>query len=164
MLKGVEKVKFDTKTIAINALIACMYAVFTLAIAPLAYLEIQFRLSEIIVFLAFYNKKFITGLVVGCFLANIPSTLGWYDMVFGTFSTLIVCMMMYKISNKYVAAIIGAIITGVIIGYELSLAFGIPFFINAIYVALGEGAVLLIGAYLFDKLMRNQKISEYIKE
>jgi uncharacterized membrane protein len=36
----------NTKTITQNAIIACTYAVLTLAIAPLAYSEIQFRLSE----------------------------------------------------------------------------------------------------------------------
>ena len=70
--------KFDVEAIAQNAIIACIYAVLTLAIAPLAYSEVQFGISEIIVFLALYNKKYIPGLVIGCFLANIPSPLGWF--------------------------------------------------------------------------------------
>lgn len=154
--------KFNTKLIAQNAIIACIYTVFTLAIAPLAYSEIQFRLSEIIVFLAFYNKKYIPGLVIGCFIANIPSTLGWFDMVFGTFSTLLVCIAMYKMKNKYLAAFIGALITGVIIGFELHLAFGFPFIINAVYVWIGELAVLLIGAVLFETLSKNRRFMDYI--
>ncbi len=156
--------KFDTKLLAKNAIIAGIYAVFTLVIAPLAYSEIQFRLSEIIVFLAFYNKKYIPGLVIGCFLANIPSTLGWFDMVFGTFSTFLVCIAMYKTTNKYLAAFIGAVITGIIVGFELHLAFGIPFVINAIYVAIGEGAVLFIGAILFNSLSKNKKFIDFIAE
>ncbi len=32
--------KLDTKEIALNAIIACIYAVLTLAIAPLAYSEV----------------------------------------------------------------------------------------------------------------------------
>ncbi|MFQ6861845.1 MAG: QueT transporter family protein [Beduini sp.] len=154
--------RFNTKLIAQNAIIACIYTVFTLAIAPLAYSEIQFRLSEIIVFLAFYNKKYIPGLVIGCFIANIPSTLGWLDMVFGTFSTFLVCIAMYKMKNKYLAAFVGALITGGIIGFELHLAFGIPFVVNAIYVWIGELAVLLIGVVLFDSLSKNKKFMEFI--
>lgn len=149
--------KFDAKTIAQNAIIACIYAVLTLAVAPIAYSEVQFRISEVIVFLAFYNRKYIPGLVVGCFLANIPSTLGMFDMVFGTFSTLLVCLMMSKVNNRYLAAVLGAVITGIIVGFELHLAFGIPFVINAIYVAIGELGVLVIGAFLFGFIEEKQK-------
>ena len=67
--------RLNAKTLTQNAIIAATYAVLTLVIAPLAYSEIQFRLSEIMVFLAFYNKKWIFGLIVGCFIANMPSHL-----------------------------------------------------------------------------------------
>lgn len=158
-----ENMKLSTKLIAQNAIIAGIYAVMTLAIAPLAYSEIQFRLSEVIVLLAFYNKKFIPGLVIGCFIANIPSPLGWMDMVFGTFSTLLVCITIYKMTNKYLAVFAASIITGVIVGLELHLAYGIPFIINAIYVALGELGVLIIGLLIFSYIENHPKIKELIK-
>ena len=43
---------FSVKLITINAMIAGIYAILTLAISPIAYSQIQFRLSEIIVFLS----------------------------------------------------------------------------------------------------------------
>ena len=156
--------KLDTKEIALNAIIACIYAVLTLAIAPLAYSEVQFRISEVMVFLAFYNRKYIPGLVIGCFLSNIPSSLGWMDMVFGTFSTLVVVLTMNKVNNRYTASVLGALITGVIVGFELHLAFGIPFLINAIYVAIGELGVLLIGAILFKTIENNPNVKRYLEE
>ena len=156
--------KLDTKEIALNAIIACIYAVLTLAIAPLAYSEVQFRISEVMVFLAFYNRKYIPGLVIGCFLSNIPSSLGWMDMVFGTFSTLVVVITMNKVNNRYTASVLGALITGVIVGFELHLAFGIPFLINAIYVAIGEFGVLLIGAILFKTIENNPNVKHYLEE
>ena len=156
--------KLDTKEIALNAIIACIYAVLTLAIAPLAYSEVQFRISEVMVFLAFYNRKYIPGLVIGCFLSNIPSSLGWMDMVFGTFSTLVVVMTMNKVNNRYTASVLGALITGIIVGFELHLAFGIPFLINAIYVTIGELGVLLIGAILFKTIENNPNVKRYLEE
>lgn len=154
---------FNTKTLTQNAIIACTYAVLTLAIAPLAYSEIQFRLSEVMVFLAFYNKKWIPGLVVGCFLANLTSPLGWFDLVFGTFSTFVVCLAMNYLKNRYFAAVVGAIITGVIIGFELHLAFAIPLIINMLYVAIGEMAVLLIGAFIFGCVEKNSQMNQFLK-
>lgn len=156
--------RFNVKTIAENAVIACTYAVLTLAIAPLAYSEIQFRISEIMVFLAFYNKHWIPGLIIGCFIANIPSPLGIYDIFFGTLSTIIVCFCVNKTINRYLAAIIGAVVTGIIIGYELHLAFGIPFFINAIYVGIGEFVVLMIGAICFKYIEKNKRFMQLMKE
>lgn len=155
--------RFNTKTISLNALVACIYAVLTLAIAPLAYSEIQFRMSEIIVFLAFYNKKWIPGLVLGCLMANFMSPLGWYDWIFGTFSTLLVCLVISRLKHRYIAALAGAIITGVVVGFELHLAFGIPFILNAFYVMIGELAVLVIGAFAFGYIEKNETVMNFIR-
>lgn len=154
----------SVKLIAINAMIAGVYAVFTLVLSPIAYLEVQFRLSEVMVFLSFYNKKYIPGLVIGCIISNIPSPLGLMDICFGTLSTLIVCLAMYYIKNRYVAAFVGALITGIVIGAELYFAFEIPFLINAFYVFLGELLVLGIGSKLFRLVERNQQLKSYIIE
>lgn len=156
--------RLDVKTIALNAIIACIYTVLTLAIAPLAYSEIQFRISEIIVFLAFYHKKWISGLVLGCFLANLGSPLGWFDLLFGTLSTFFVCMSMYHLKNRYVAAFAGAVITGILVGFELHLAFGIPFLLNALYVGIGEAGVLFIGAFVFGLIEKNRTIKSKFLE
>ena len=156
--------RLNTRTLTQNASIAATYAVLTLAIAPLAYSEIQFRLSEIMVFLAFYNKKWAWGLIVGCFIANMPSPLGMYDLLFGTLSTTIVVYGLVQLKNRYIASLYGAVITGLIIGFELHLAFGIPFVLNAIYVAVGELAVLFIGAIIFGLLEKNKRFMQFIKE
>ena len=79
--------KRDVKVVAINAMIACVYAVLTILCSGLSYGAIQLRFSEIFIFLAFYNKKYIPGLIIGCFLANIPSPLGFADIIFGTLAT-----------------------------------------------------------------------------
>lgn len=148
--------RISVKLIVINAMIAGVYTAFTLAISPIAYSEIQFRLSEIMVFIAFYNKKYIPGLIIGCIIANMFSPMGLLDVVFGTISTVIVCFAMYLIKNKYLAAFAGAIITGLIIGGELWYAYQIPYLINAIYVAIGELIVLVIGALAFKILEHNE--------
>lgn len=153
MNKGIS-----VKLVVINAMIAGVYAVLTLAISPIAYSEIQFRLSEIIVFLAFYNRRYIPGLTIGCIIANLFSPMGMLDIVFGTLSMIIVCIAMYLIKNRYLAAGAGAIITGMIIGAELWYAFNIPYVINAIYVAVGELIVLIIGALVFKSLEKNDRL------
>ncbi len=153
----------SVKLIAINAMIAGVYAALTLVMSPIAYLDVQFRLSEVMVFLAFYNKKYIPGLVIGCLLANIPSPLGMTDICFGTLSTLIVCIAVYYIKNRYVAAIIGAIITGIIIGFEIYYVFKTPYLINVLYVFIGELTVLVIGAIIFKSLEHNKQVIKFLE-
>ena len=95
---------------------------------------------------------------IGCIIANLFSPMGMLDIVFGTLSTIIVCIAMYLIKNRYLAAGAGAIITGMIIGAELWYAFNIPYVINAIYVAVGELIVLIIGALVFKSLEKNDRL------
>lgn len=153
----------SVKLIVVNAMIASVYAALTLAISPIAYSEIQFRLSEIMVFLAFYNKKYIPGLVIGCIIANLFSPMGLLDVIFGTTSTIIVCIAMYIIKNRYLAAVIGAMITGLIVGGELWYAYQIPYLINALYVAIGELIVLIIGALVFKAIEHNEHFINILK-
>lgn len=83
----------QTKIIVRTALIAALYFVLTVALAPISYGPFQFRLSEAIVLLPLiFPAEGIIGLTLGCLLANIFSPTGWYDMVFGTLSTLIACL------------------------------------------------------------------------
>lgn len=156
------KKSISVELVVINAMIAGIYAVLTLVISPIAYSQIQFRLSEIMVFLAFYNYRYIPGLTIGCILANLFSPLGMLDVVFGTLSTLLVCIAMYYAKNRYLAEMLGAIITGIIIGGELWYAYQIPFVINAIYVAVGELIVLVIGTLVFKVLEKNKRFMDLL--
>ena len=67
--------KAQIQPIVFNALIAAIYIVLTLLLAPFSYstqlLFIELRLSEILLVLTFYNKKYGSGLIIGCFLANL---------------------------------------------------------------------------------------------
>ena len=63
------------ETIVFNAIIAAIYIAFTLLFAPFSYstklLFIELRISEILLVLTFYNKKYGPGLILGCFIANL---------------------------------------------------------------------------------------------
>ena len=144
--------------IVMNAMIGAAYAVLTILISPIAYGAVQMRLTEIIVLLACYNKKFIPGLTIGCLLANLASPMGLYDICFGTAATLIV-------KNVFAGALIGGVVNGLIVGLELYLALELPFMINAFYVFIGEFIVLIIGAFLFKCLEKNKTLmNKYILE
>lgn len=155
----------DVKVVAMNAMITAVYAILTIVCASISYGAINLRISEVIVFLAFFNKKYIPGLVMGCFLANLASPMGIYDVIFGTLATVLVCFAMYHLKNLYMGAIAGGVINGIIVGAELYWVLDLSFVINAFYVFVGETIVLVIGAMIFQLLQKNTTfMQKYINE
>ena len=138
----------NIKNLTRLALVAAMYVAMTLAVPALAYGAIQFRFSEILVLLCFYRKDYSAALILGCFIANLFSPLGWYDLVFGVAATVLAVLPMYYLKNVFLAALLPVISNGVLVGVELSLI-GEPLWFSMGTVALGELAVMTAGAVIF---------------
>ncbi len=147
-----------TKRLTRTALIAAIYAVVTLAIAPFAYGNIQFRISEVLVLLAVFDPLYIGGLTLGCLIANLLGPNGPMDVIFGTLATLISVYAIYltgKIIKNYkikllVASIWPTVFNGLIIGWMLNKLYGLPLILSIGEVALGELVVITcIGVPLF---------------
>ena len=152
-----------TQDIALTAVIAAIYAALTLATFPISFLGIQFRLSEIMIILAFFNRKYSFGLVLGCALANLASPLGFYDVLFGTIATLLtvlaLCFIPYLAVNLFLAVAFNAFI----VGAELYFLLGEGFWLSVASVAIGEAAVLLVGDIIFFFLRKNEGFMKAIK-
>lgn len=125
-----------------NALLAAIYAVLTLCLAPLSYGPIQVRISESLTLLAFYDKRWVPGLTVGCFLSNLGSPFGITDMVIGTLATFLGVFPMHWSPNVWVAALLPVISNGLLIGGELYYLAALPPDLSAgaamAYIGLGE--------------------------
>ncbi|MCH5195512.1 MAG: QueT transporter family protein [Oscillospiraceae bacterium] len=143
---------FNTKNMVRLALVAAAYAVLTLVIAPLSYAAVQFRFSEALVLLCFYRKDYCASMILGCFIANLFSPFGLYDIIFGTLATAVAVIPMYYIKNIYVASLLPVISNGFIVGFELFLC-GEPFWFSAGTVALGEAVVVCVLGVLLFKLV-----------
>ncbi len=140
---------FEVKNIARLAIVAALYAVLTVAIAPLSYMGLQFRVSEVLVLLCFYRRDYSISMILGCFIANLFSPFGIYDIIFGTLATAVAVIPMYYMKNIWLAALLPIVSNGFIVGFELWLC-GEPFWFSAGTVALGELAVIgILGTLLF---------------
>ena len=147
-----------TKRLTRTAIIAAIYAVITVAIAPLSYMGVQFRISEILVLLAVFDPLYIGGLTLGCLIANLLGPNGPMDVLFGTLATFISVYAIYltgKLIKNYkikllVASIWPTIFNGLIIGWMLNKLYGLPLILSVGEVALGELVVItFIGVPLF---------------
>lgn len=162
--------KLTTKDITKLAIVAALYVALTLApgLSAFSFGAIQFRVSEILMLLVFYDPKFSWSLIGGCFISNIFSApLGFADMIFGTLATAISCLLIYLIANKknmiWLVSIFCAVVNGLIVGAELYFITQVPFWMTAWTVALGEFVVVLIGTIIFIALMRNRNFARIIK-
>ena len=156
----------NTRFLAQAAIIAALYAVLThlqnLLLPGSATWAIQMRLSEALCVLAFFTPAAIPGLTLGCLLFNITFAAALpLDFVVGSLATLLAAFAMWKLRSVKVGRLpllgllMPAITNALLVGWELTVYIGGGFFLNALYVALGELAVLLVpGSLLYLAILR----------
>lgn len=143
------------------AITAAIYVALTLAIAPISYGAIQFRLAEVLTLLCFYRKDSCYALILGCAIANLFSPLGPIDLIFGVLSTIfsVVCIRYCK--KLWIASLFPTI-SMIFIATELTLL-GEPFWFSLLTTAIGEfGVVTVVGVPLFRLLEKNRFFKENI--
>lgn len=158
--------KMNVRFLCESAVVAALYAVLTWVLAPISYGPIQFRISEILVLLVFFNPKYAYAIILGCFVSNTTSSLGWYDMVFGTLATTLAVLPMIKTKRIGIASIYPVISNALIVSFELWLAFKEPgvFFFNVGTIALGEAVVLFgLGIPFYLGLSNNASMCELLE-
>ena len=174
--------KKNVKSLVFNALIASLYVVLTLVLAPFSYstklLFIELRLSETLLVLTFYNKKYGPGLIIGCFVANLlGSSLGVIDWVFGTLQTslsvltylLIKELPLKNLTKLIIGSLINSIHCGLIIGGVLTYAYCdtsnvFAFFImQFLGVFIGEVIILSLGIIVFEMSFKNKEFKKIME-
>ena len=82
--------KSKTYDIVTIAIVAALYVILTMTpgLSAISYGPIQFRVSEMLNFTAFFNKKYIIAVTIGCMISNFLS-FTWVDVIVGGLSTLV---------------------------------------------------------------------------
>lgn len=144
-----------TRLIAVQALIAAVYASMSLALPMLSYGAVQVRFSEALTLLPVFSPQCIWGVAVGCFLANLigaflgVNTLGFLDVLVGTAATLIAAFLTAALGRirfrklPVLASLPPVIVNGLVIGAEIMYVTAgrldlRMFFLSGLSVAAGE--------------------------
>ena len=149
------------------AVIAAVYVVVCLVLAPFSYGAVQVRVAEALCLLPVFGAEYIVGVTLGCFLANLlGSTV--VDVVFGTLATLLACLVTYKLRDIRVKGLaIPASLPPVVFNMIIVGAFEITFFFsdgaptamlavfNAVTVGIGELISCTILGVALDKLIES---------
>jgi uncharacterized membrane protein len=151
------------------ALIAALYVVLTYAqniiIPDSATWAIQFRASEALCILAFFTPAAIPGLTVGCFLFNLSYAGALpLDILVGSLASLLATAAMW-LSRRCTlkglpmpGLLMPALFNAILVGWELDIYIGGGFWLNALYVAIGEAAVLLTLGTLLYCAMKQRRL------
>lgn len=153
-----KKLDQHGKTIFIvrSAVIAALYAALTLALYPISFGAVQFRVSEALTLLPIVMPEAIPGLFVGCLVSNLIGSATPWDIIFGSLATLIAAILTYATRrNKILAAFWPVICNTVIVGLVLALTLDLPVFLTMGEVGLGELAVVYtVGMAMLAALKR----------
>lgn len=152
----------------IGALYAALCFLQNALIPNSASFVIQFRAAEALCVLAMFTPAAIPGLTIGCVLFNLcmAGSLPW-DAPLGGLATLLAAWVTYA-TRKWtikgypiIAMVMPAVTNAVLIGWELSVFIGGGFWINALYVAIGELAVLFtLGTTLYYAIKRRRLLEK----
>lgn len=82
-------------------IIGALYAVLTVALAPISYGVYQVRVAEALTVLPLFAASAVPGLYVGCLVANIVGGMGWQDILFGALLTLVAAAVTGWIGAAY---------------------------------------------------------------
>lgn len=157
--------KHNTQYLTQAAIIAALYAVLThlqnLLLPGSASWAVQMRLSEALTVLAFFTPAAVPGLAIGCLVFNISYAAALpLDFLVGTLATYLSAQCMWltrKVTVKglpLVGLLMPALFNALLVGWELTVYIGeLSFAVNALSVALGELAVVLVaGSALYTAL------------
>lgn len=156
-----------TKTIAMTGVIAALYFVLGLVFSAISFGAIQFRVPNIMYQLVAFNKKYYFGLVLGVFLANLTSPLGWYDLVFGVLTSVVglgvAIIVNSRIENTLIKQMVTAIsvsVSTIFVALELHLVLGVPIFFTWLTVATGQFLTQIAGAFVIRAISKRVDLSE----
>ena len=163
--------KFTIRYLTLDALIAAVYVVLTIALPLPPYSGVQLRVAEAMTVLPFLFPAATPGLFVGCIIVNLFSPFP-LDVVCGSAATLIACLLTQHMPNRWLAPLPPVLCNAVIVGVEIAwyeIGFGPGFFqayaYNALTVGLGELiACVVLGELLLTVLPKVSVLRPFIPE
>ena len=156
-----------TRLLCVSAVVGAAYAVLTVALAPISYGALQFRLSEALCILPYFIPGTAWGLAAGCCIANLM-TGNIFDIIFGSLATLLAAFCTARIGRRghtalsalcaclmpvlFNSVVVGAVITQAYNGMDIFSHLGV-FALNAAQVGIGEAGVMLLVGYPLTRLL-----------
>ena len=147
--------KFNAKKITKIAVIAALYAVITIGLAPISYGNIQVRISEALTLLPFFlGIPAAIGLWIGCIFANYFGGFGVIDIVLGAGLTLFAGLFTARAKNLYIGAIYPVVFNAFGVAFILYYTLKLPYWLTVLQVGIGEFVSVFIVGIMLMKILK----------
>jgi uncharacterized membrane protein len=168
---GGEKVKFDSKDVALTTVFAALYAAGVVLLAPISFGVYQVRVADALLPLSMiFGLPVAVGSSLGCLVANVYGGLGIIDIVGGATANFMACILAWYIGRGgFARRLLGsfvetAVITAIVGGY-LSLIFGVPIEVGLVGIFVGSiVAINILGFAIEEGLHRSGIGKRYVEK
>ena len=140
----------DVSRMTYTAILAAIYVVLAL-MNPFGWGMFQFRISEALSVLPFFNRKSMQGIVLGTIIANSFSPMGIFDVGAGVLTAVIAYTISKYVKNKYLNAIIYSVVAGAVVGSMLFYVVGLPLLMSFVSIFISSLVIALIAVFLVEK-------------
>jgi len=153
-------VGFTTRRVVLVAVIAALYMVFTVGVAPISYGPIQFRIAEVLKGLVLFDPWFSLGIGIGTFFANMTSPyVGPWELVFMPITDVLGGLLAWWIKRTlqgirvaqvrpwapWIAMLVYGLTTGLSVAVMLAFLGVMPLWLGFLSVGTSEVIILVAG-------------------
>ena len=148
--------KHLSTTVARVGIVAAVYVVGTIALAPISYGPLQFRVSEMLKAFALVDPIYAIAFGLGTLLSNLTSPFGVYDWAIMPVVDVVAALICYRLRRWPIPALLVQallIALGVAV-FPLGFGGGFPFWPSFLSVAASQVVLLLIGYGIVRAIQR----------
>ena len=155
--------RMKTRFLTQSALIAALYVALTYFSAMLGIASgvIQIRVSEALTILPMFTFSAVPGLFLGCIIANLLTGAALWDVIFGSFATLLGALGTYYLGkNRYLAALFPIVANTLIIPFVLKYVYQVSEGYSFLFLTIFAGEFISCGVLgvMLSKALDKTKI------
>lgn len=151
-----DKQAISTKTIVYASIIAALYYVMVIGLAPVSFDILQFRFANILKSLAVLNPAFSIGYAIGDFFANQLSPFGILDWGIMPIFDFVGAISAYVLRKRiWLAVIVQSLIIAVgVATFPLGLGGNLPWLMSFISVFISSLLIISAGSIIILPIVK----------
>lgn len=149
----------NTRDLALAAVLAALYALGCVLLAPISYWIFQVRVADALVPLsALFGWPAIFGVTAGCVVANFftPVPLAWIDIAFGSFANFVASYLAWRVRKVHLlfSTVVANLTVTFIVGTYLAFLLGYPLYVGWLGIFLGSLIAMNLIGYILMKVLQ----------
>ena len=155
----------ETRKIALGSVIAALYAIGVIVLAPISFLLFQVRVADALIPLSIvFGMPVVLGVTLGNIIANIYGGLGHIDIIGGSIANFLAAYVGWKIGSRnfvgsqFVATVAQNIVVSSVVGSYLAMLFDVPLEVGFLGVLLGSVISMNIIGYALILTIRKIRL------